>query len=276
MENGLIFSLFPGIGLLDLAFEEAGYCVVRGPDQLWVGDIRKFHPPEGHAWGIIGGPPCQEFSLLRRLPPTGYGVAMLIEFARCVTEAKPEWWLMENVAGVPNVAELGHIYTNQLARDYTWRRFDIDQAWYCDTSRLRHIQFGSRSGRRLNVPRGVRRNVTSQAVLANDDRPFEEVCRLQGLPAGFNLPPFLATEKIKAVGNGVPLPMGRALARAVTDAYSRLPGQSPDQLQECLCGCGRSVTGNARYAANIEGDTSACRKRAQRNRDRAWSQGVAA
>src|SRR6516164_7336123 len=28
----LVLSLFPGIGLLDMAFEESGFCVVRGPD----------------------------------------------------------------------------------------------------------------------------------------------------------------------------------------------------------------------------------------------------
>lgn len=43
----MILSLFPGIGLLDLAFELEGYTVVRGPDPIWGGDIRKFHPPAG-------------------------------------------------------------------------------------------------------------------------------------------------------------------------------------------------------------------------------------
>jgi DNA-binding XRE family transcriptional regulator len=52
----LILSLFPGIGLLDKAFEEEGYCVVRGPDPLWGGDVRNFHPPAGRFDGIIGGP----------------------------------------------------------------------------------------------------------------------------------------------------------------------------------------------------------------------------
>ena len=31
----LVLSLFPGLGLLDQAFEEDGFCVVRGPDLLW-------------------------------------------------------------------------------------------------------------------------------------------------------------------------------------------------------------------------------------------------
>lgn len=268
-QSRLILSLFPNIGMLDRAFEETGFCVVRGPDLLWGGDIRKFHPPAGVFWGIIGGPPCQDFSQKRRSKPTGYGVEMLYEFARCVTEARPEWWLMENVSRVPTVtklpgkvfAELGHIYVTQ--------RFDINQAWYCDVTRLRHIQFGSLSGRLLNVPRRRINPGGHRAVLARDDRPFEEMCRLQGLPEGFDLPGFLANEKKRAVGNGVPREMGMALAQAVVEAYlSPVTVQrdfagrvTPDKI--CACGCGRRVTGKARYY-----DFS-CRKRAQRQRDAA-------
>jgi len=50
----LVLSLFPGIGLLDRAFEEEGFCIVRGPDLLWGGDIRSFHPPAGRFDGVIG------------------------------------------------------------------------------------------------------------------------------------------------------------------------------------------------------------------------------
>lgn len=43
----IILSLFPGIDLLGRAFEEMGFCVVRGPDKLWGGDIKNFRPPDG-------------------------------------------------------------------------------------------------------------------------------------------------------------------------------------------------------------------------------------
>lgn len=255
----LVLSIFPGIDLLGRAFEEKGFCVVRGPDLLWGGDIRQFHPPSGVFWGIIGGPPCQDFSGLRRSDPTGYGEEMLQEFIRIVTVATPEWWLMENVARVPDCDAPGSGYLTQ--------RLDINQGWYSDQTRLRHIQFGSRSGRLLNV---TRRRVTGieGAALANDSRPFRELCRLQGLPDNFDLPPFLAVAKKRAVGNGVPIEMGLALAQAVIDAYA---GKVTVQLNfqggitrtdVCKCGCGRPVTGKAEYF-----DYS-CRKRAQRNREK--------
>jgi DNA (cytosine-5)-methyltransferase 1 len=40
----------------------------------------------------------------------------------------------------------------------------------------------------------------------------------QGLPADFDLPAFTVAAKVKAIGNGVPLPLGRAIARAVARA----------------------------------------------------------
>lgn len=263
--SGLILSLFPGIGLLDRAFEARGFCVVRGPDTLWGGDIRQFHPPGGVFWGVIGGPPCQDFSSKRRSAPTGYGREMLSEFKRCVTEASPEWWLMENVARVPDLVIPG----------WSHQRLDINQAWYSDVSRLRHIQFGSRSGRLLHVTRQAVTGPKEGAALASDKRDFETLCRLQGLPAGYDLPGFLVEAKKKAVGNGVPFALGLALAGAIIDAYSKqvflqmtLEG---DLIRSdvCLCGCGRTVTGKQEYY-----DYS-CRKRAERirkKRDLATSQ----
>lgn len=257
----VILSIFPGIDLLGRAFEEQGFCLVRGPDLLWGGDIRRFFPPPGVFWGILGGSPCQDFSGLRRCEPTGYGKEMLAEFKRVIEEAGPEWWLLENVARVPNCDIAG----------YVTQRLDINEGWYGNSTRLRHVQFGSLSGRLLNVTRW-RVTATQPAAVANDSRSFREVCRLQGLPDDFDLPGFLMVEKIKAVGNGVPMNMGRILAGAVKKAYSEpvtvqvsLDGRLV-KPGVCACGCGRRVTGRKRYY-----DYS-CRKRAQRKRDRVLSQ----
>lgn len=101
----LVLSLFPGIGLLDMAFEREGFCVVRGPDVLWGGDIRNFHPPAGKFDGVIGGPPCQEFSRLAFMvrhnghqPKFGN---LIPEFERVVCRARPNWFVMENVPDAP-------------------------------------------------------------------------------------------------------------------------------------------------------------------------------
>lgn len=259
-QTQLILSLFPGVGLLDRAFEEEGFCVVRGPDLLWGGDVRKFHPPPGVFGGVIGGPPCQDFSGLRRCPPTGYGEEMLLEFLRVVEEACPQWWLLENVAQVPTVT----------APDYVTQRIDLDNAWFTGATsrRLRHIQFGSLSGRLLDIERKEVK-LKAGAATANDARPLRDVIQLQGLPEDFDLPGFTIAAKKRAIGNGVPLPMGRALARSVTSILSKPPPivqaemfePVPSRPDVCLCGCGRRVTGRKQYF------DYACRKRAQRKRD---------
>jgi DNA (cytosine-5)-methyltransferase 1 len=53
---------------------------------------------------------------------------------------------------------------------------------------------------------------------------FEEMWRSRGLPDDFELPSFTVAGVVKAIGNGVPLPLGHAIARAVKSAMSA-PGE---------------------------------------------------
>lgn len=247
----LVLSLFPGVDLLGRGFELEGYCVVRGPDLLWGGDIRAFHPPSGRFTGIIGGSPCQDFSRKRRAPPTGYGVEMLNEFCRCVTEARPDWFLLENVPTVPNIAVDG----------YTIQRFDLN-ARECGLaqSRLRHFQFGSRRGLVITLERRRPEGKAEPICLATegerpDRRDFADFCELQGLPRDFTLPGMNIAARYAAVGNGVPVPMARVIARAIRTANRRAA-----DVRLCLCGCGRIVSGKQIAAG------PACRKRLERRR----------
>jgi len=235
----LVLSLFPGIGLLDRGFDDAGFCVVRGPDLIFGGDIRRFSVPAGRFHGVIGGPPCQDFSKARRDPATGNGVDMLAEFTRIVQEARPTWWLAENVPGVPDIKIDG----------YSWQRLDLRASDFgMAQRRLRHVQFGSNDGTQLLINRPLR-CVTAQepTVTANDARPLVDLARLQGLPVGFDIPAFTRSELAKAIGNGVPYPMAVALADAVK--------HRSDYGQLCACRCGRRVVGRQLMATN------ACRKR---------------
>lgn len=244
----LVLSLFPGIDLLGMGFEEAGFCVVRGPDLIFGGDIRLFNAPRGRFDGIIGGPPCQDYSRKRRTPPTGYGNAMLEEFKRIVEQARPLWWLMENVAEVPDLTIAG----------YSWQRLDLRAAEFgLEQNRLRHFQFGQRTGYPLILPREQTTKATQPCALASegtkaDRRAWPEFCQLQGLPPDFSLPAFKQSERYRAVGNGVPVPMARAIAEAIKKPNGGIP---------CACSCGRPLKGGQTYA------TPACRKRAQRRRD---------
>lgn len=246
-----VLSLFPGIDLLGRGFEQEGFCVVRGPDLIFGGDIRDFHPPPGRVDGIIAGSPCQDFSRKRRTPPTGNGRAMLAELGRCVVEAAPDWFLLENVPGVPDIAVPG----------YSVQRFDL-RATECGLpqQRLRHFQFGSRRGMVLVLERPAPRPASAPAALASegntsDRRGWAEFCALMGLPPSFQLDSFTLSARYAAVGNGVPVPMAAFVARAVRDHQVRAGA-----VRLCACGCGRPVTGK-HVSSN-----AACRKRLERRR----------
>jgi len=243
----LILSIFPGIDLLGRGFESEGFSVVRGPDLLWGGDIRTFHVPARRFDGVIGGSPCQDFSGANR-NPTGESLELLHEFERVVCSARPAWFLLENVPRVPNVSVSG----------YSIQRLDLN-ARECGMRqvRLRHFQFGSLDGSVISPVRVAPIGKPERIVLASegakvDRRSWSDFCELQGLPRDFDLS-MSVTAKYKAVGNGVPVPMARVLARAITNRLS-------SQSALCVCGCGRLVQGRQVMAL------PACRKRMERRR----------
>lgn len=239
--NSLVLSLFPGIGLLDRAFELEGFCVVRGPDLLWGGDIKTFHPPAGKFDGVIGGPPCQAFSQLNQSARLGLqplAENMIPEFARVIGEAIPRWFVMENVPSAPLPA-LGWY----AMRDLVFNNRSLGE----EQSRPRKFVFGI--GRDTDAAEQWRRALQAQFVAL--ENPIKEGCftangtqwepgpkgkrgrsrstrskaelargiRLQGLPDDFlKDAPFTVEGAIHAIGNGVPIPMGRAVARAVKAA----------------------------------------------------------
>lgn len=229
--SGFVLSLFPGIGLLDMAFEEEGFCVVRGPDLLWGGDIKRFHPPAGRFDGVIGGPPCKWWSSASNIAKArGQRVQpdMIPEFVRCIGEARPAWFIMENVRGAPTPSVDGYAITPNL----------VNANWFgADQRRIRRITWGARGGQRLHlVGEALHHAPTHNAVTTralqwdslrqrprstNSLKTFGDACEAQGLPRDFlSDAPFTSRGKWEVVGNGVPLPMGRAIAKAVKAALA--------------------------------------------------------
>ncbi|MCZ4283076.1 DNA cytosine methyltransferase [Kiloniella laminariae] len=254
LNSKLILSVFPGIDMLGKAFEETGFCVVRGPDLITGGDIRNFFPPANVFAGVIGGPPCQDFSGLNRSPGT-YGHKMLDEYVRVVMQVNPDWFLFENVARAPSFEVQG----------FTQQRFALDLGWFTEFSRLRHFVFGSKSGLLLDPVKSQNKSISGGAVTGGDQRSFRACCDIQGLPSKFDLPSFTLAAKKQAVANGVPLQLGRYVAGLIHSNFygSKDPlGVAEENIRRCCCECGRAVVGRALYAS------PACRKSAQRKRDK--------
>lgn len=252
MASQLILSVFPGIDLLGRAFEEVWpeACVVRGPDIIFgsLHDIKRFHPPSGRFDGLIGGPPCQAFSDLVHLVRQRYGdekVAenLIPEFERVVYEAQPAWFLMENVPNAPLPAVPGYAIADVLLNNRSFggeqergRRFSFGVLGDHAVSLLRYVEIELFEpiewAPAVLASRGQQViKMGSAGVMKKNGRErkpsgmyYRDSLRLQGLPDDFlDKTPFTSEGKQKVVGNGVPLPLGRAIAKAVKAALEHTP-----------------------------------------------------
>ena len=131
MNNPTVGSLFSGIGGIDLAFERAGFQIAfqvenntfcqrvlakHWPDVKRFEDVRnvgKHNLPAADV--LVGGFPCQDISNAgRRAGITeGSRSGLWFEFARIISELRPRYVFLENVAAITSKG--GSIVLGQLA-----------------------------------------------------------------------------------------------------------------------------------------------------------------
>lgn len=126
----VVLSIFGGVGLLDMGFEAAGFCVVKGPDLLWGSDIRNFSakPLHGKINGVITGVPCHRFSNAVKKANRDKYPDLWGEYWRVVDESQPDWALAECVWG----AEASAI-----------NMFDCPEGYHLRCERTIFSEFGS-------------------------------------------------------------------------------------------------------------------------------------
>lgn len=243
----LILSLFPGADFLGRAFEASGFSVVRGPDTLWDQRIEDFHCRcPGRFDGIVGGPPCQNYSDANRRRDTSEGDRLVLEFLRLIDEARPSWFLMENVRNVPSVRIAG----------YSVQRLDITDCACGGRQRsLRHVQFGSQCGDIIRPRRTSEARSNTPRVMTRPTSPHDRHVRRLDRMGAPHLPlrSLTVAARARVVGNGVPWQMGLALAEAVAS-------RGPSTNQDCVCGCGRLRQARGTHA------TVSCRNRTRQVR----------
>jgi len=224
--NKLVLSIFPGIDLLGRAFEHSGNTIVRGPDLLWGGDIEKFSCPPGIFDGIIGGPPCQAHSVMRRMSKTSVG-NLIPEFLRVVDEASPRWAVMENVRGV--------LRDKLMPVDWACVRL-CD--WDCGglTMRVRYFwvwpaklileppkrpgtpEYSVLASSWKNHEWGAAKQKQGHKFRGHSKLTIEQAATLQGYPELVPaLKPMGPRYAISLLGNGVPKAMGQYIARATRE-----------------------------------------------------------
>lgn len=210
--------------MLDKPFEEAGFCVVRGPDLLHGRWQREWKlPARGTFCGIIGGPPCQPHSLA-----TGGAKSLHDDqigyFWSVVDDLAPDFAIMEEVVSASVAAAVPAGVACTVLRD-----------WDCGGKTERTRGFWTRG---VVIPNAPRRDGSPEwSVLARSwdkvvsDGPdgrtgmhsnlsARRACELQGFPEFMD---DIADERrvvaekliVHYMGNGVPRAMGEWVVRAV-------------------------------------------------------------
>src|SRR5258707_3883297 len=112
-------SLFAGCGGMDLGAEQAGAEVIytNEIDRDACATLRKTFPRTNvderdiktvttfpHAELLVGGYPCQSFSLGgNRRPQDDHRTYLYLEFARCLENVQPLFFIAENVKGLKSL-----------------------------------------------------------------------------------------------------------------------------------------------------------------------------
>lgn len=140
-------SIFSGVEAATLAWEPLGWepvafseiepfpCAVlaeRWPDIPNLGDITKIDWKEeidGAIDLVVGGSPCQSFSVAGKREGLKGASGLMFEYIRCVQELRPRWFLWENVPGALTSEDGGAFgqllrEMDELGYSLAWRVLD--------------------------------------------------------------------------------------------------------------------------------------------------------
>jgi len=139
-----VIDLFCGAGGLSLGFETAGFtvrwavdedpiacesfrknfpnCLVRKDDiravlsNIGERGLANFGVTISRPWGIIGGPPCQGFSVVGEKDPSDPRNSLVPAFLQIVNRLEPDFFVMENVRGLVDTGKTSDL-NQSLRRD---------------------------------------------------------------------------------------------------------------------------------------------------------------
>jgi len=195
-----VVDLFCGAGGLSAGFDQAGYDVVGGVDfeGAFAATFEHNHDAEfveadlsevtgtgvldrlgydpGDVDGVIGGPPCQGFSLAgAKTDPADERNFLVTNFIKSVYEMEPDWFVMENVPRITTMEDgkvLEYILSQFDKIGYRTGWSVLNAADYgVPQSRKRAFFIGHKAGEKVAFPEATFRNSTEQQTLSADRRP---------------------------------------------------------------------------------------------------------
>lgn len=122
------------------------------PDIVWEGDVRSFdYSRYDNVDAIVGGPPCQPFSLGGKAKAHDDARDMFPEAARAIGEVKPKAFLFENVKGLLRPSFQTYFKYIILRLTYPDLQKKMDESWQEHAVRLSSLDFDSYSGTKYKV-----------------------------------------------------------------------------------------------------------------------------
>lgn len=131
------------------------------PEIVWEGDVRNFdYSTYKDVDAIVGGPPCQPFSLGGKAKANDDARDMFPEAARAIREVKPKAFLFENVKGL--LRPSFQTYFRYVVQRLTFPEFakNANETWQEHSARLSTLDF--------SAYRGVKYRVSFRLVNAAD------------------------------------------------------------------------------------------------------------
>lgn len=230
MDKFKIVSLFSGCGGLDLGFAQAGFDIIWANDDdraIWktyeynhattklnkksIAEIPSTEIPDSD--GIIGGPPCQSWSLAGAMrgerDPRGQ---LFYEYIRVLRDKKPLFFLAENVPGIVSKSHLPAF--EKLLNEFHKIGYNVNyklinaKHYGVPQERLRVIIVGYSEilGRYFTFPEATHLgNEVSRNILFKESRSYQPILTLKD--AIGDLPePLPAKGKNKTNGDSIGIP----------------------------------------------------------------------
>lgn len=162
-----VISLFAGCGGLDLGFINAGYTITWANEIMHdaaesyknnlghapiVEDIWKIIEKVPEADIVIGGPPCQAFSLVGKRLENDPRAKLVFAYQTIINRIKPRAFVMENVPGLMASKIDGNRLVDHLASEYRKMGYDITinhllaSDYFVPQRRRRVVMVGVRHG----------------------------------------------------------------------------------------------------------------------------------
>ncbi|CVY16871.1 DNA cytosine methyltransferase [Staphylococcus hominis] len=207
-----IIDLFSGAGGLSLGFEKSGFNTVLAIDK-WkdaietfnfnhtnsVGttidihdfsndDIKKY---KNEITGIIGGPPCQGFSLVGTRDTNDPRNSLYIEYVRFVDQIRPHFFVLENVSGLLSLQKGKY-------KDDIINRFS-DLGYNVNFKLLTASDYGVPQSRKRVFFIGLKKDIFNDTYFNFDQLEFQDIVStkkaMSDLPTPINNNEFIKYDK---------------------------------------------------------------------------------